>query len=117
MHLTRRKTCRVCGSSALTQVVSLGNQNLQGSFVKQGKETPSLRKIPTSLIRCDPMRDENACGLLQMEYTVPPAILYSAYWYRSGTNATMTNHLRTLVDEAIDYIAETIESFLKSKQN
>ena len=102
MHLTRRKTCRVCGSSALTQVVNLGEQNLQGSFVKPGKEMPPLRKIPTSLMRCDPMRDENACGLLQMEYTVPPAILYSAYWYRSGTNSTMTNHLHAIAEEATE---------------
>ena len=112
MHLTRRKTCRVCGSSALTQVVNLGEQNLQGSFVKPGKEMPPLRKIPTSLIRCDPMRDESACGLLQMEYTVPPAILYSAYWYRSGTNSTMTNHLHSIADEAISVLGERPEIVL-----
>ena len=45
------------------------------------------------------MRDEQACGLLQMEYSVPPAILYAAYWYRSGTNQTMRSHLKTIVDD------------------
>lgn len=44
------------------------------------------------------MKDENACGLLQMEHTVPPSILYSAYWYRSGTNNTMRNHLKGITD-------------------
>lgn len=53
-----------------------------------------------SLVRCDPGKDEKACGLLQMENTVPPEILYSAYWYRSGTNATMRNHLRGAVETA-----------------
>ena len=100
MHLIHRNTCRVCGSSALTPVITLGDQNLQGSFVKPGKEMPPTRKIPMSLVRCDPMRDENACGLLQMEHTVPPAILYSAYWYRSGTNNTMRQHLRAIALEA-----------------
>ncbi len=100
MHLIHRNTCRVCGSSALTPVITLGDQNLQGSFVKPGKEMPPTRKIPMSLVRCDPMRDENACGLLQMEHTVPPAILYSAYWYRSGTNNTMRQHLRGIAHEA-----------------
>lgn len=61
---------------------------------------PPTRKIPMSLVRCDPMRDEKACGLLQMEHTVPPAILYSAYWYRSGTNNTMRMHLRGIAEEA-----------------
>jgi len=106
MHLIHRKTCRVCGSAALTKVIDLGEQNLQGSFVKQGKELPPTRKIPTSLVRCDPMRDEKACGLLQIEYSVPPEILYSAYWYRSGTNNTMRTHLRELVDEATSVVGK-----------
>lgn len=100
MHLIRRQTCRVCGSSSLKKVIDLGEQNLQGSFVKPGKELPPLRRLPTSLVRCNPMEDEKACGLLQMEHTVPPEILYSAYWYRSGTNNTMRNHLKGIADRA-----------------
>ncbi|MHB1097282.1 MAG: class I SAM-dependent methyltransferase [Gemmatimonadaceae bacterium] len=102
MHLTKRTTCRVCGSDKLTPVINLGEQHLQGSFVKAGKELPPSRKISTSLVRCDPSRDERACGLLQMEYTIPPEVLYSAYWYRSGTNSTMRNHLKGIVDEVIE---------------
>ena len=100
MHLIHRTTCRVCGSAALTKVIDLGEQYLQGSFVKPGKEMPPTRKIPMSLVRCDPMRDEHACGLLQMEHTVPPQVLYSAYWYRSGTNNTMRSHLQAIAEEA-----------------
>lgn len=104
MHLIHRTTCRVCGSSALTPVIDLGDQFLQGSFVKPGKELPPTRKIPTSLVRCDPMKDEHACGLLQMQHTVPPEVLYSAYWYRSGTNHTMRQHLQAIAEEATTLI-------------
>ena len=104
MHLIHRKTCRVCRSSALTKVIDLGEQYLQGSFVKPGKEMPPMRKISTSLLRCDPMKDESACGLLQMEHTVPPEVLYSAYWYRSGTNNTMQQHLRGIAEGAISIL-------------
>lgn len=100
MHLRHRQSCRVCGSACLTKVIDLGAQYLQGSFVKPDQPSPPLRRLPTSLVRCDPMRDESACGLLQMEYTVPPSILYSSYWYRSGTNQTMRNHLRDIVEQA-----------------
>ena len=100
MHLRRRQSCRVCGSRSLVKVIDLGEQYLQGSFLKPGSETPPLRKIPTSLVRCDPAREEKACGLLQMEHTVPPEILYSSYWYRSGTNRTMRDHLRGIAEEA-----------------
>ena len=104
MHLTFRKSCRVCGSTALTPVINLGDQYLQGSFVKPGKEMPPMRKIPLSLVRCDPTKDEKACGLLQMEHTVPPEVLYSAYWYRSGTNNTMKNHLKGIAEEAVSML-------------
>ncbi len=100
MHIKYRKTCRVCGSTALKPVISLGEQYLQGSFVKPEKENPPLRRIECTLFRCDPMQDENACGLLQMAHSVPPEILYSAYWYRSGTNNTMRNHLRGIAEFA-----------------
>lgn len=106
MHLIHRTTCRVCGSSALTPVIDLGDQYLQGSFVKPGKELPPTRKIPTRLVRCDPMKDEQACGLLQMEHTVPPEVLYSAYWYRSGTNNTMRQHLKGIAQEAASLVGK-----------
>lgn len=101
MHLTYRKTCRVCGSTALTPVIDLGDQHLQGSFLKPGTSGVPLRQIKCSLVRCDPMRDEQACGLLQMERSVPPEILYSSYWYRSGTNNTMRTHLAGIVQTAL----------------
>ncbi|MCX6314167.1 MAG: class I SAM-dependent methyltransferase [Sphingobacteriales bacterium] len=106
MHIRKRTTCRVCGSSSLTPVIDLGPQYLQGSFVKPGKEMPSQRKINCSLVRCNPQLDENACGLLQMEHSVPPEILYAAYWYRSGTNATMRNHLKGIVDSILGLLGK-----------
>ncbi len=63
-----------------------------------------MRKIDCRLVRCDPIRDEHACGLLQMEHSVPPEILYSAYWYRSGTNDTMRNHLREISESAREMV-------------
>jgi SAM-dependent methyltransferase len=88
-------------------VIDLGEQYLQGSFVKPGKEMPPMRRIPTALVRCDPTRDEHACGLLQTVNTVPPSILYSTYWYRSGTNQTMRNHLRGVALEAAEALGKT----------
>jgi 2-polyprenyl-3-methyl-5-hydroxy-6-metoxy-1,4-benzoquinol methylase len=75
--------------------------------VKPGKELPPTRKIPTRLVRCDPMKDEQACGLLQMEHTVPPEVLYSDYWYRSGTNNTMRQHLKGIAQEAASLVGKT----------
>jgi SAM-dependent methyltransferase len=106
MHLVYRQSCRVCDSTALTPVIDLGNQYLQGSFVKPGIEQPPMRRIPTVLVKCDPTRDQKACGLLQMKHTVPPSILYSKYWYRSGTNKTMRDHLAGIAAEAADFVKD-----------
>jgi cyclopropane fatty-acyl-phospholipid synthase-like methyltransferase len=101
MHLIYHKTCRICHSPNLTEVINLGEQYLQGAFVRKDYPTPPLRKIPTTLVRCDPTKDENACGLLQLAHTVSPEILYSTYWYRSGTNATMREHLDGIAQDAM----------------
>ena len=39
-----------------------------------------------------------------MESTVPPEVLYSTYWYRSGTNHTMRAHLQGIARQAVDMI-------------
>jgi SAM-dependent methyltransferase len=101
MHIRTRNTCRVCGSDELKKVIDLGPQYLQGSFIKPGKEMPSSRKINCTLVRCNPEKDENACGLLQMEHSVPPEILYASYWYRSGTNNTMRMHLKGITETVV----------------
>ncbi|MGQ9368799.1 class I SAM-dependent methyltransferase [Azospirillum sp. ST 5-10] len=105
MHIIHRQRCRVCGNSALVPVIDLGEQHLQGSFIKPGYTPPPMRKLPTKLVRCDTTKDEQACGLLQLAHTFPPEILYANYWYRSGTNATMRNHLKGIVDAAITVLA------------
>ncbi|HUG13372.1 MAG TPA: class I SAM-dependent methyltransferase [Thermomicrobiales bacterium] len=107
MHLRYRQTCRTCGSAALTKVIDLGEQFIQGSFVKEGYESPPMRKIPLQLVRCDPTRDQSACGLLQTSVTVPPEILYSTYWYRSGTNRTMREHLKAIAEKAVALVGPT----------
>src|SRR5882724_8292238 len=106
MHLVYRKTCRICGSPSLTPVISLGEQHLQGLFIKPGRPAPPLRKIAVDLMRCNPVEDERACGLLQTSVSVPAAILYSSYWYRSGTNQTMRSHLDEVAEEASRLVAK-----------
>ena len=41
-------------------------------------------------------QDQDACGLVQIRHTVPGAILYQSYWYRSGVNQTMTRNLHSI---------------------
>ena len=104
MHLNYRKTCRSCGLPTLRRVIDLGNHHLQGMFAQGGRDVARgvQRRVPMSLVRCDPAVHERGCGLLQTEHGVPPELMYEFYWYRSGTNASMRDHLKGIVEQVTD---------------
>jgi SAM-dependent methyltransferase len=49
-------------------------------------------------------RNEDGCGLVQLRHTVPGAILYRSYWYRSGVNETMTRNLHQIAAQAEELV-------------
>ncbi len=82
----RVTSCRICGSDDLHLVMDLGSQSLTGRFPTKGEPDPPT--APLELIRCE------ACGLVQLRHSVKLSEMFSErYGYRSGTNATMSNHL------------------------
>lgn len=99
-----RNYCRICGSKALTPVLSLGDQYIAGSFADPKGKPPVQRRIPLDLVRCDPSLDQNACGLVQLKHSVPPNILYRSYWYRSGINQTMRDNLAGIAHHAENFV-------------
>lgn len=85
--------CRICKSSNLVDILDLGDQGLASRFPAQGEADP--QKVPLALVKCS----NPECGLVQLKHTVKNTELYEhAYGYRSGINATMTNHLKSLVE-------------------
>lgn len=84
-------TCRLCRSSDLRDVFSLGEQYIN-DFVPPEKIGKGL-KAPLELMMC------NHCSLLQLRHTAPQELLYSRfYWYRSGVTDTMRHALRDITE-------------------
>jgi len=86
--VTEIERCRVCGSSTLEPVFTLGDLYVS-DFVKD----PSTEGIngPLELVLCAD------CTLLQLKHTAPQEILYARhYWYRSGVTDTMRRALRDI---------------------
>jgi ubiquinone/menaquinone biosynthesis C-methylase UbiE len=102
VNVSTRKSCRICGSSSLTPVIDLGDQCIAGAFTPPGAERLPEPKLPLQLVRCDSLRDPGACGLVQLRHTVPGQSLYSAYWYRSGINRSMTENLHEIAQQATE---------------
>lgn len=87
---TEIKKCRICESSNLTTVLSLGEQFLTGVFPKSINET--ISKGPLDLSWC------SSCGLLQMKQSYSLDEMYGDnYGYRSGLNSSMVKHLQQKV--------------------
>lgn len=105
MQVVHRTSCRICGSRALTPVISLGDQLLASAFVLDGEpaDLPS-RKVPLDLIRCDPRLDENACGLVQLRHSYPKELIYGNYWYMSGINQTMQDALTEITQRTKQFV-------------
>ena len=84
--------CRICGSTELLPLLDLGEQAIANAFHHPGEKDP--QKAPLELLRCA------GCSLVQLGHSVDTDRMYATYWYRSGTNRTMRDHLRGLVEEA-----------------
>jgi len=84
--------CRICKSSDLQDVISLGEQYITSRFPKYGDfSTP---KTPIDLCVCA------RCRLLQLRQTTFACELYEhEYGYRSGISNTMRQHLLEYKEE------------------
>lgn len=86
-----RQTCRISGEK-LISLFSLGNLYLS-DFIEQN-ESPKYEPVELALSVAP------KSGLVQLQHTVPSDVLYRKYWYKSGTNATMTNELMGIAKKA-----------------
>lgn len=92
METISRTICRLCGSSSLKDVFSLGEQFIN-DFVPPERVGMGL-KAPLDLVMCD------NCSLLQLRHTAPQELLYARYyWYRSGVTDTMRRALQNITEE------------------
>lgn len=98
-HVSRRSSCRVCGSLSLTPVLSLGDQYVS-NFVATDDEGI---KAPLDVVICS--AEAGGCGLLQLRHTVSPELMYRNYWYRSGVNHTMREALADIAVKAENLVA------------
>jgi NDP-4-keto-2,6-dideoxyhexose 3-C-methyltransferase len=80
--------CRISGEP-LTPLVDFGELYVSNFF---DEVTPDAPKFPLRL------GIGAGSGLLQLLDSIPQDLLYRQYWYRSGTNATMTRQLRDIVE-------------------
>lgn len=83
----RLKSCRICKGNKFTSYLNLGHTPAADSFItKQGLKQQEVY-YPLEVVMC------NDCGMSQLNYTVPPEILYQQdYPYESSTTMAGRSH-------------------------
>lgn len=94
--------CRVCGNTNINPILDLGMQVLTGVFPASGE---IVERGPLALVKCDVIKNPEACGLLQLQHNYQMEKLYgNHYGYRSGLNDSMVVHLRGIVENIEELI-------------
>ena len=96
--------CRSCGSTNLTNILSLGLQ-YPSNFIELNSISDKREQIPLELIFCE----KKDCGLLQLKHTASRESLYKKYWFRSGINEKMV--------EALKDITKSVEKRISLSEN
>ena len=90
------QSCRICGSQKLRDYLDLGEMPPADSFVTD-LENEKQTFFPLEVCVCED------CGMSQLNYTVPPEILYqNDYPYESSMTETGRNHFESMANEIVD---------------
>lgn len=87
------RTCRICGDAGLRKFFDLGFQPLANSLPKSPLETEDF--YPLSLSWC------GNCGLVQLNETVDPKVLFSQYVWVTGTSRTANEFSKDFYKELV----------------
>jgi SAM-dependent methyltransferase len=99
-------TCRACGASALTTVLSLGETPLANALLTAEQLSQPEPFYPLTLAFC------GNCALVQIIEQIPPEQLFREYYYFSSFSDTMLAHVKALTEELIETRGLTNDSLV-----
>ncbi len=91
-----RKTCRLCGSTALELRFSLGSTPPANEFLTKEEIGKSQEVFPLDVVQCA------SCGHIALKHVVNPERLFRNYVYVSGTSPTFVEHFRQYAATVIE---------------
>lgn len=94
--MTCAPVCRICGSSDLGLIVSLGKMPLANALLTAEQLYEHEAVYPLDLALC------RSCALVQITETVPPEKLFREYLYFSSFSDTMLRHAKHIAGRLIE---------------
>ena len=87
---THKKTCRICRSSGLIEILDLGKTPLANSFLQKKDLRKPSRMFPLRLYFC------GTCSLVQLCDVVTPTLLFRGYHYVTSASEPLMEHFRLM---------------------
>lgn len=96
--------CQICDSETVPGL-DLGHQPVSDLLVSATELNEPETYYPLKLRHC------LECGLTQLSYIVPPAVVYKHFPFVSGTTQTATRHLQSLPKRLVEMLSLGKKSF------
>ncbi len=87
--------CRVCKKDTLQKFLNLEHTPLANSFLTKDQLEEPETTFPLNLCFC------SSCWLVQLDYIVPPEVMFRNYIYTSGTSTTIATHFAQFAEETV----------------
>lgn len=88
--------CRVCGRAGLSPILDYGRTALANRFLRKEQLAEPEPTFPLRLCLCP------SCGLVQIDETVDPDVLFQDYVYVTGTSDLAVRHAHALARKFTD---------------
>jgi SAM-dependent methyltransferase len=98
-HVTRKSTCRLCGSSTLELAVPILPSAIGDAFVSKAHLQEEQGIYPLACYLC------LECGHLQNLDVVDPEILFREYTYRTSVSMGLVEHFRKYAQSVVSGLA------------
>ncbi len=99
-----RKTCRICDSHELINILDLGITPLANAFVHPNNLSKKEKTFPLAVFFCQ------NCSLVQLPHVVDPKILFSDYYFITSASSPLLSHFK-------EYSKDILKRFIKSKED
>ena len=87
--------CRICKTPLPEPFLDLGSMPLANAFLSSSKEFSEEKSYPLAVSLC------SRCRLVQLNFVVPPEILYRHYLYVSSTSEAVRRYAAALAAEVV----------------
>jgi hypothetical protein len=105
-------SCRICGNTQTAKFLRLGSTPLANAFLTSDQLSQSEPRFPLDVVFCD------QCGLVQLDYVVPPEIMFRDYIYVSSTSQTMPAHFGAYANEVVGrFMADATDMVVEMGSN